>query len=581
MTKRFPVLLAAVAQMALAAQAEVLCCSPDGKIPEVNQLLDDEFAFRKYAETADVVAFDRIPRSNLLQSWKTLGVKVLKIMRSDPERSPEMYRRQAGFQAFKDGADGLYLADKPAGEYARALEEAKEDLRVAEYVRSLWEKARASDDGLVRIEGRRAQYYLKGFLPSEWENLDTIRLECTAWAKRLEQLLGVKPAKLPTTLPEKPLPEAASFKPFAGHEDIIETLAVGPEGKAVTAENGITFRWDTAGFSVTVETKKGRELQNRWQAPGGELDFRLYLAGKKPGEWMPYRYHVDLEPMIKGSPRAPARGRGSYLYGTDERFVPYDQAYNSNNTRIREWPLLRSHGPDCPALRPSFSIEPVKGGGYRATFSVGWLSLYGRWPMQNPAVRGEVWYIGVDKMPETGAQAACKLTWPKGSPLLFDKFCQRFSTGDITGIYKQELARTYERNMGGFRDRYYRFLKTKDPTFNLGDLESDEMFRTRLSQPLFDANNDAWQMIWTDKEHPSPTLRKQTPTVQKVIHKMLGRMLYLSHQVGLLRRDYLVGRFAGKEPPEPPKKKAAESPLQKAPDADFDEDAIQLDDKEF
>ena len=62
---------------------------------------------------------------------------------------------------------------------------------------------------------------------------------------------------------------------------------------------------------------------------------------------------------------------------------------------------------------------------------------------------------------------------------------------------------------------------------------------------------------------------------------MLGRMLYLSHQVGLLRRDYLVGRFAGKEPPEPPKKKAAESPLQKAPDADFDEDAIQLDDKEF
>ena len=148
MTKRFPVLLAAVAQMALAAQAEVLCCSPDGKIPEVNQLLDDEFAFRKYAETADVVAFDRIPRSNLLQSWKTLGVKVLKTMRSDPERSPEMYRRQAGFQAFKDGADGLYLADKPAGEYARALEEAKEDLRVAEYVRSLWEKAH----GMTRMQ---------------------------------------------------------------------------------------------------------------------------------------------------------------------------------------------------------------------------------------------------------------------------------------------------------------------------------------------------------------------------------------------------------------------------------------------
>ena len=580
MTMKFPAMLAAVGAMALAAQAEFLCCSPDGKIPEVNRLLDDEFAFRKYAETASAVAFDRIPRPNLLHSWKTLGVKVLKTMRCDSEMSPEMYRRQAGFQAFKAGADGLYLADQPAGEYARALEEAKEDARVADYTRSLWEQAQANADGLVRIEGRRAQFYLKGFLPSDVENLDTLRLEFTAWAKRLEQLLGVAPAKLPTTVPEKPLPDAASFKPFAANEDLVENLTVGAEGKSVTGDNGITFRWDAAGFSVTVETKKGKELANRWQAPGGELDFRLYLAGKKPGDWMPYRFHADLEPMIKGSPRAPALGRSKFLFGTDERFVPYDQAYNSNNTRVREWPLLRSHGPDCPNLRPSLTIDPVKGGGYRATLSVSWLSLYGRWPMQNQAVR-DVWYVGVDKMPETGAPAACRLTWPRANALLFDKICGRFSTGGITGVYKRELERSYDRYMGGFRDRYYRFLKTKEPTFNLGDLESDEMFRTRLAQPLIDANDAAWQMIWTDKEHSNPTLRKQTPAVQKSIHKMLGRMLYLAHQVSLLRRDYLAGRFAGKIPPEPPKKKAADSPVQKGPNADFDEDAMQLDDKEF
>jgi hypothetical protein len=66
-----------------------------------------------------------------------------------------------------------------------------------------------------------------------------------------------------------------------------------------------------------------------------------------------------------------------------------------------------------------------------------------------------------------------------------------------------------------------------------------------------------------------------------LIWQNLGRMLFLSHEVGLRRRDYLEGRYAGIEPPEykPPEDPLANAP--KEPDADYDPDSIQLDDKEF
>ena len=102
----------------------------------------------------------------------------------------------------------------------------------------------------------------------------------------------------------------------------------------------------------------------------------------------------------------------------------------------------------------------------------------------------------------------------------------------------------------------------------------------RILQPILDLNENAWQAVWTDKEH-KPTFAKLPERVQYDILKNLPRMIYMSPRVGLLRRDYLRDRYAGKEPPEPPPKKEPENAAPKAPDADFDEDAIQLDDKEF
>ena len=95
-----------------------------------------------------------------------------------------------------------------------------------------------------------------------------------------------------------------------------------------------------------------------------------------------------------------------------------------------------------------------------------------------------------------------------------------------------------------------------------------------------DANDNAWQILWTDKEH-KPKLDMQPEAVKLEIWKMLGRMLYLSHDVGRLRRDYLAGRFAGQVPPEPEKKVDHRRQTPVGPDLDDGGVDIQLDDMEF
>ncbi len=562
-----------------AAKLESLAVSGKALLVETDEPVDDAFALTNYARSASAVAFDRLPRPNLLHSWKGLGVKVLKTVRYRAEGTAEHFRREAGFMAFQDGADGLWLPDAaeiPAN-FRAVLDEAREDWRILLYLRELRDKAASSPDGIVRTDANRVTYCF-GYMPAEWENLDCLRLECVAWAKRLEQVLGLPEAKLPVTCPDKPIPESIRFEPFAdlGVEPQ-DVMLKGADGENVRLGGGLEFRADYSGFSLTYSITNGPEIA-KGSVPGGKLDFRIYLPGKNPGEWLPYRFHCDLEKMWTG-PRAPAIGRGDLLFGTDERFKPYSLAYGVPNVRIRQWPRLRSYGPDYPDMRPVLQVAPNTGGGWRASVSVGWLSLYGHWPMQGAANR-DVWCVGLDRSPDTGKPVAFHLVWPKGSAAEFKKFAGRINTGSLSSIYTAELNRTYEVWMTASRERYYPFAKTAKPCFNRYDLESDEMFLTRLVQPLVDANENAWQILRTDKEHKSK-LDMQPDAVKMKIWEMLGRMLFLSHDVGLLRRDYLAGRFADKLPPEPVKKvdNGRRAPLE--PDLENAGVDIQLDDTEF
>ena len=294
----------------------------------------EELDFGAWAETASAVAFDCLPRAHLLHSWKDLGVTVLKTVRFDCEGTAERFRREAGFLAFLEGADGIWVPELEAlpENWRRALDEAREDRRILDYLASLRDRAAASPDSSVWIEARRVTFFF-AWLPATWENLDRLRLECVGWAKRLEQLLGVKPAKLPTSAAAPIEPAGAAYKPYDGRFREAEAVKVDVSCKDVPLGEGLFFSANEKGFSLSFSVTNKDDVA-AWKSPGRELDFRVYVSVPgRAGEFLPYRFHCDLDPMWTG-PRAPSRGRGSFLYATDERFRPYGIGWGVGNPRM-------------------------------------------------------------------------------------------------------------------------------------------------------------------------------------------------------------------------------------------------------
>ena len=553
-----------------------------GKMPLVvsDEFADEAVAFTNWAENASAVAFEWVPRSHLLHSWKLLGVKVLKTVRFQREGSPAHFRREASFLAFRSGADGIWLpdAEKLPADWRAALAEAREDWRVLLRLNSLAEQASRHPDGNIRIEARRVAYWFS-WMPADWENADLLRLECVAYVKRLEQLLDVPAADFPVRRPETTLTNAPPLTPYAGWAEKPEQKQLKKLGDTVTFDGGLSFRADHNGFSITYSTTNGPPL-GRWQQPGGTLDFRLYIAGDEPGAFLPYAFHCDFNPKHYSAVRAPDTGRSHFLFATDERFRPFYIAYGVRNPRIWTWPRFRDYGPDYPDPRPSLRVEGNKRGGWRATISFSWLSFYGHWPMQTGG-KTDLWFVGLERSPETGRPLAGRILWPRGHADNFRHFAERLKTSEITDIYKRQLGRTEAVWTTAEAERFYPFAQTAKPTFHRYDLEGDRMFFNRLVRPLLDANKNAWELIWTDQDHPEPKFIKQPDSIRLLILRNLGRMLYMSHEVGQRRLDYLVDRYEGREPPDytPPRDPLADAPRE--PDADYDPDAIKLDDKEF
>ena len=553
-------------------QKTVAALRAAGKRPFV---VDDSFgeeavAFTNWAENASAVAFAQLPRSHLMHTWKLLGVKTLKTVRFKPEGSADHFRREASFAAFQHGADGIWLpdADKLPPSWRKALDEAREDWRILLYLRDLADAAAKHPDGNVRIEARRIAFWFNR-MPAGWENLDVLRLECVAYAKRLEQLLGLPAANLPVRRAEPVEPQTQPFMPYAdwARKPVQEQLR--KLGDTVRFEGGLSFQADLKGFTITWSTTNGPPLGKHKQ-PGGTLDFRLYVSTDEPGVFLPYRFHCDFNPSYYSAERAPATARNYFLFATDERFRPFYIAYGVGNPRVWMWPGLRDFGPDYPNPRPHLHVEGNAKGGWKATLTCQWLYLYGYWPMQKNG-KSDIWFVGVDNAPGLRHPIAGRVLWPRGHAENFRRFAEKLDTRAITDIYKEELDRT--------RDVWT--TADAERTFHRYDLESDNMFYGRLVRPLLDANENTWQLVWTDKEHPKPKFIQQSDRVKMLIWQNLGRMLFLSHEVGLRRRDYLEGRYAGIEPPayKPPDDPLADAP--KEPDADYDPDSIQLEDKEF
>ena len=511
--------------------------------------------WRAHAATASVCVADEMPSASILAGWKRLGVTMLRRAAWDPEGSAEFFRRQAGFLPFHERADGVWLegeANFPET-WKRALAEAKTDVEVAQYLDSLADEAVASGDHRLVLEGRRVKWMFDQ-LDYASTDLDRLRLEFVAAAKFLEEALG-KPAKdLPTSVPAAIEPDVARFRP----EGAADAKKIDVQsGQTYPLSDGMTFFYDARFFVLNIPTAvRGCRV-------------RLYLPGHETGSLVPYEYVFDFSEPDAG-PRAPVIGRG--LFSLVDRF---GGRYPDADRRVR-CVQRRSWSPAAPELHPHFEVKG-EGKARQAVFTVDWMNLYGLWPMQRPG-KSDVWHLIVDRLPDGGAQTF-KLVWPRGNTSAFDGFCHSINSWRMSERYKGAVAKARGLFLRSAAESRYGTLPAKAAGCRMFDVASDAMFVARCIEPKVRANADLAKAVDVPNICEEPKYLKGDKTYRGRIWRALGRLLYFGHEADLARRDYLALRFDGKEPPEPKAEKKVETP--RGPSLSADDDAIELDDKEF
>ena len=561
--------------------AKSLALAEKGKLPfvEVKGIADYRPALVDYGPSAAAVAFEQVPPVHLLHSWKSLGVKVLKTVRYDREGTPARFRREAGLLAFSQGADGVWIpnAKEMPPEWVKALKASQDDRKVFDYVSSLADKARAKVRSDVWIEHRRVGYYF-GWMNANREDPDVARLDCIGWARRLEQLLKLPEAKLPFAVADVPAAPAGAFKPFDDLPVLPPQVKLGGANERMALGEGLYFTYGTTGFSLSFVVSNQADLV-QWAMPGRRLDFRLYVSDpKKPGAYLPYRFHCDLDPEVIGPQ---AGGRFGWAFSSDWRFRPGGFGYAHSMPRLWTLPQPREYGTDYPDPHGSFAMSTdKKTGALTATVSFDWLSFFGYWPGETEG-RTDVWFVGLDRTPTSNRPLVRRLVWPRAKPALHVQRLQALTSSLVGGRCAAERARTDVWNESAW-NKAYPFAKTDRPCYHCGDLESDQMFMTRVVKPLLDEGGEALATLYPPKKDATPKFDELPPERRLKVLEFLPAWLSLSHRVDRLRCDYLLGRAAGKVPPEPPKKKAQEGKSRdELLEADVGGDVIELDDKEF
>ena len=539
---------------------------------ELTGQLDDDF--RKLALDATVAVGDELPKPNVLQSWKLMGVRMLRRAAWDPEGSAEFFRRQAGFLPFFEHADGVWLEGEAnfPDTWKRALAEAKVDLSVAQYLDGLAEEALKSGDHRLRLKGRRVKW-LFDQLDFEGTDLDCLRLEFVAYAKFLEDVLG-KPAKDLPTKPAAPIePDVMPFTPCAGREvPRIEmtlkepvTLAPGFSVELTPRSGGITF--------ILSSDKKSKD--KGW--PGGRYRLKFYVPdGDRT--YLPYEFLIDLTDVLEL--RAPAPGYG--LYFITERF-----GWGKFFTSWRCRPILHrspsaaflpvNYKENGLPINPTVKFVRAADGSWTAKVCIDPLSLYGHWPMVRDNVRDQ-WYVTIDRLPDQSGGAEVKLIWPRGAEKNYVSFATAIDYCALRNRYKAALHETRDMYRRGEAEELYPCVRAKKPTFQRFSA-SDTMFLERCVEPLVEKTLNVAKMTSNVPNGFELQMYREPIHIKMMIWKAIRKMLTLPYDVSRERRDYLALRFAGKEPP--PVAKKDDAPKADAPDISADDAVIELEDKEF
>lgn len=534
--------------------------------------LDDDF--RRLALDATVAVGDELPKPNVLQSWKLLGVKMLRRAAWDPEGSAEFFRRQAGFLPFFEHADGVWLEGEKSfpDTWRRALAEAKTDLAVARYLDGLAEEALGSGDHRLRLEGRRVKW-LFDQLDFEGTDLDCLRLEFVAYAKFLEDVLGKPPKDLPTKPAEPIVPDVLPFTPCAGRD--LPRIEMAPGARVELVPGLAVEPMPLGGGLAFVLSSSVKSADKGW--PGGRYRLKLYLPDEG-GTFLPYEFLIDLTDVPEE--RAPAVGYG--LFSVTERFG-WGKFFSSWRCR----PVLH-RSPSAAFLpvnyrfnglpiNPTVKFERAADGTWTAKVGIDWLAIYGHWPMVKNGVRDQ-WYVTIDRLPDRPDGAAVKLVWPRGADRNFATFANGIDYSALRSRYQAALHETRDMYRRGEAEGLYPCVRAKKPAFQRFGAD-DAMFLERCVEPLVERTKDVARMTSNVPNGFELQMRNEPLPVKMMIWKAIRKMLTLSYDVSRARRDYLALRFAGGEPP--PVTKESEAPAKAAPDVSADDASIELDDKEF
>ena len=539
---------------------------------------DMQTDWQNYSATADSLVVDSMPEMNIRSSWKLMGVKLLLRVAWNPDDSAEYIRRRAGFLAVRAEADGVWLEGekKFPKAWKEALAEAKVDAEILQHLLALADRALTmrETNHKIWIEGRRAKWFVNTLLPFWTEDLDALRFECLEYARRLEQLLGVKAPKDFPYAGAKPSkePDRAPIRPLEGQKTTKASVAIWSEAKL---SDEVTFKSNANEFRLVIRSKtpcKDAEY------PGGRARVKLYVADGR-GSYLPYEYLIDLSPVAPN--RAPDPGcfmverwgKGAYMPwggGSVWRLVPVNH---------------QTTGAKYPSLVPGFDYRrDRKTGAWSLDLVFGWRSLYHFWPMTRTGV-SDKWFVSVEALPGV-APVAAQLNWGKGDEANWGKFANATlnakSVCELWDSASKAAAGIYDCS---FKERHYGFLPTKEPTYQCLDAASDKMFKERVIQPMDDAVAAIVSLARGDeKAKREPKFNKMSGEQKLKFWKSLDLVFTFADRLGAARRDYLLLRHAGKTPPEyqPPKKKAEASAAPaapKGPSLESDDGDIQLDDE--
>ena len=486
--------------------------------------------FAEVGATAKEVSFRTIPSRWIVDDWHRLGVKVYLCLSPEEDESPELYRRRAGFLAFRGGVDGVRWGGSEADRayFAPALAAADDDRALIGKLDALAVRAMGSADAEVRLAGRRERVYLQVAADFASAPSALIRRELVLRIRALQKLFGEVPMAVPADIPDAP---PRRFVAPRGVHEVEAPVEYHPV--KLSSEMMMSVHGYGVSFTVLGDRKIGK---NEW--PGVKRAYTLYIQGTNRTEWLTYKLSCDLSDRQETSVAAAPRVQ---FYTLEPRFC------NATGNRFQ---LRAMHLPAYgkPWVRLPYGGESPSrcGGGSGENWS---FSFHFSWDQLGEVLpkRNSVWYL-------REGDTWLKIKW--GNPV--DGF---------TGVEFGTAFRRYDKEVQQAIERWG---------------ADDALFQEACIGPLVDRNVSLIAMM---KKKFDAYGYVQWPAADKFIKEKAAKNI---RNVTLFVRDleaarirYLDDVLAGREVKVPERKKVAEEKKPKGPSIDDDEGGISLDDTEY